>query len=87
MTQAEQIQRSVLRSLHARDLYTERQVNSMQKSLHTAEMHVKSQLAEIGDKQLLKRGLEIRREQLLGIQKGVDDIINDLKSNVDTATL
>ena len=81
MNQAEQIQQAVLRSIHSRDLYTERQVNSMLKSLHTAEMHVKSQLVEIGDKQLLKKGLEIRREQLRGIQKGIDDIISDLKSN------
>ena len=81
MTQAEQIQQAVLRSLHSRDLYTERQVHTMLKSLHTAEMHVKSQLAEIGDKQLLKKGLEIRREQLSGIQKGIDDIISDLKNN------
>jgi len=81
LNQAEQIQQAVLRSLHSRDLYTERQVNSMLKSLHTAEMHVKEQLAEIGDKQLLKKGLEIRREQLRGIQKGIDEIISDLKSN------
>jgi SPP1 gp7 family putative phage head morphogenesis protein len=81
LTQAEKIQQAVLRSLHSRDLYTERQVNTMLKSLHTAEMHVKSQLVEIGDKQLLKKGLEIRREQLRGIQKGIDDIISDLKSN------
>ena len=53
----------------------------MLKSLHTAEMHVKSQLVEIGDKQLLKKGLEIRREQLRGIQKGIDEIISDLKIN------
>ena len=81
MTQAEQIQQAVLRSLHSRDLYTERQVNSMLKSLHTAEMHIKSQLAEIGDKQILKKGLEIRREQLRGIQKGIDEIISDMKNN------
>lgn len=81
LTQAEQIQQAVLRSLHARDLYTERQVNTMLKSLRSAEMHVKSQLAEIGDKQLLKKGLEIRREQLRSIQKGIDDIISDLNSN------
>ena len=81
MTQAEQIQQAVLRSLHARDLYTERQVNTMLKSLQTAEMHVKSQLAEIGDKQILKKGLEIRREQLRGVQKGIDEIISDLKSD------
>ncbi len=79
MNQAEQIQQAVLRSLHSRDLYTEQQVNSMLKSLHTAEMHVKSQLVEIGDKQLLKKGLEVRREQLRGIQKGIDEIISDLK--------
>jgi len=81
LNQAEQIQQAVLRSLHSRDLYTERQVNSMLKSLHTAEMHVKAQLAEIGDKQILKKGLEIRREQLRGIQKGIDEIISDLKNN------
>ena len=81
MNQAQQIQQAVLRSLHSRDLYTERQVNTMLKSLHTAEMHVKSQLAGIGEKKLLKKGLEIRREQLRGIQKGIDDIISDMKSN------
>jgi len=81
LTQAEQIQQAVLRSIHTRDLYTERQVNSMLKSLHTAEMHVKSQLAEIGDKQILKKGLEIRREQLRGIQKGIDEIISNMKNN------
>jgi len=81
LNQAQQIQQAVLRSLHARDLYTEQQVNTMLKSLHTAEMHIKSQLAEIGDKQILKKRLEIRREQLRGIQKGIDEIISDLKSN------
>ena len=53
----------------------------MLKSLQSAEIHVKSHLAEIGDKQILKKGLEIRREQLRGIQKGIDEIISDLKSN------
>ena len=81
MNQAEQIQQAVLRSLHSRDLYTERQVNSMLKVLHTAEMRVKAQLVEIGDKQLLKKGLEVRREQLRGIQKGIDEIISGLKSD------
>lgn len=80
MKQAEQIQQAVLRSLHTRDLYTERQVNAMLKALHSAEMHVKSQLVEIGDKQLLKKGLEIRREQLRGIHQGIDQIISDLKA-------
>ena len=75
MNQAEKIQQAVLRSLHSRDLYTERQVNSMLKSLRTAELHVKSQLVEIGEKKLLKKGLEVRREQLRGIQKGMDGII------------
>ena len=81
MNQAEQIQQAVLRSLHSRDLYTERQVNSMLKVLHTAEMRVKAQLVEIGDKQLLKKGLEVRREQLRGIQKGIDEIISGLKND------
>ena len=81
MTQAEQIQQAVLRSLHSRDLYTERQVNAMLKSLHIAEMHIKSQLAEVGEKQILKKGLEIRREQLRGIHRGIDEIISDLKIN------
>ena len=53
----------------------------MLKSLHTAEMHVKSQLVEIGEKKLLKKGLEIRREQLRGIQKGIYEIISDLKND------
>jgi len=79
LNQAEQIQQAVLRSLHSRDLYTERQVNKMLKSLRTAEMHVKSQLVDIGEKKLLKKGLEVRREQLRGIQKGIDEIIRDLK--------
>ena len=79
MTQAEQIQRAVLRSLHSRDLYIERQVNSMLKVLRTAEMHVKAKLVDIGDTQLLKNGLEIRQEQLRGIQKGIDEIIRDMK--------
>ena len=52
----------------------------MLKALRTAEMHVKSQLVEIGEKKLLKKGLEVRREQLRGIQKGIDEIIRDLKS-------
>ena len=81
MNQAEQIQQAVLRSLHSRDLYSEQQVNSMLKVLRSSEMHIKAQLAEIGDKQILKKGLEIRREQLRGIQKGIDEIISDLKSN------
>ena len=80
LNQAEQIQQAVLRSIHSRDLYTERQVNSMLKVLHTSEMRVKAQLVEIGDKQLLKKGLEVRREQLRGIQKGIDEIISGLKS-------
>ncbi len=79
MNQAEQIQKAVLRSLHARDLYTERQVNSMLKSLRAAEIHIKSQLVEIGEKKLLKKGLEIRQGQLHSIQKGIDEIIKDLK--------
>ena len=53
----------------------------MLKALRTAEMHVKSQLVEIGDKQILKKGLEVRREQLRGIQKGIDEIISGLKSD------
>jgi len=85
LNQAQQIQQAVLRSLHARDLYTERQVNTMLKSLLSTEMLIKSQLAEIGDKQILKKGLEIRREQLRGIQKGIDEIISDQKSNQTVA--
>jgi SPP1 gp7 family putative phage head morphogenesis protein len=80
LNQAEQIQQAVLRSIHSRDLYTERQVNSMLKSLRTAEMHVKSQLVEIGEKKLLKKGLEVRREQLRGIQTGIDEIVRGMKS-------
>ncbi|MDP8237869.1 MAG: minor capsid protein, partial [Candidatus Hatepunaea meridiana] len=46
-----------------------------------AEIHIKSQLVEIGEKKLLKKGLEVRREQLRGIQKGIDGIISDLKKD------
>jgi len=53
----------------------------MLKSLRTAEIHVKSQLVEIGEKKLLKKGLEIRQEQLRGIQKGIDEVISGLKSD------
>ena len=81
MSQAQLIQQAVLRSLHSRDLYTEQQVNSMLKALSTAEMHIKSQLVEIGEKKLLKKGLEVRREQLRGIQKGIDGIIGDLRKD------
>ena len=81
MTQAERIQQAVLRSMHSRDLYTERQVNTMLKALREAEIHIKSQLVEIGEKKLLKKGLEVRREQLRGIQKGIDGIISDLKKD------
>jgi len=79
LNQVEQIQQAVLQSIHSRDLYTERQVNSMLKSLRTAEIHVKVQLVEIGEKKLLKKGLEIRQGQLRSIQKGIDEIIKDLK--------
>jgi len=81
LNQALQIQQAVLRSLHSRDLYTERQVNSMLNVLRTAEVHVKAKLVEIGEKKLLKKGLEIRSEQLQDIQRGIDEIIKDLKSN------
>ena len=80
MNQAEKIQQAVLRSLHSRDLYTERQVHSMLKILHKAELHVKSQLVEIGQKKIVNKGLEVRREQLRGISQGIDAIIRDMKS-------
>ncbi len=36
---------------------------------------------EIGEKKLLKKGHEVRRGQLRGIQQGIDEIISDLKSD------
>ena len=81
MNQAEKIQQAVLRSLHSRDLYTERQVHSMLKILHKAETHVKSQLVEIGQKKIIPKGLEVRREQLRGIQTGIDEIVRNMKND------
>lgn len=80
MNQAERIQRAVLRSIRSRDLYTERQVNAMLKALREADRRVKAELVRIGDGKLLKKGLEVRREQLLGVQKRIDEIVRDLKA-------
>ena len=80
MNQAEKIQKAVLRSLHSRDLYTERQVHTMLNILNKAETHVKSQLVEIGQKKIIPKGLEVRREQLRGIQTGIDAIIRDMRN-------
>ena len=80
MNQAEQIQQAVLRSLHSRDLYTERQVNAMMKTLQKADTYVKAELVRIGDSKVLKKGLEVRKEQLKGIQNQIDGIVRDLKN-------
>jgi len=80
LNQAEQIQQAVLRSLHSRDLYTERQVNAMMKTLQKADTYVKAELVRIGDSKVLKKGLEVRKEQLKGIQNQIDGIVRDLKN-------
>jgi len=80
VTQAERIQQSVLRSIHSRDLYTEQQVNAMLKVLREADQRVKAELVRIGDGTLLKKGLEVRREQLRGVQQRIDEIVRDLKA-------
>ena len=80
MNQAEQIQQAVLRSIHSRDLYTEQQVNAMLKVLREADRRVKTELVRIGDGTLLKKGLEVRREQLRGVQQRIDEIVRDLKA-------
>ena len=80
MTQAERIQQAVLRSIHSRDLYTEQQVNVLLKVLREADQRVKAELVRIGDGTLLKKGLEVRREQLRGVQQRIDEIVRDLKA-------
>ena len=80
MTQAEHIQQAVLRSIHSRDLYTEQQVNAMLKTLRGAERQIKTELVRIGDGTLLKKGLEVRRDQLRGIHYRIDEIVRDLKT-------
>jgi len=81
MTQGEKIQAAVLKSLLSRDLYSEQQVNAMLKALSEAETRVKAELVRIGDGTLLKKGLEVRREQMKGIQQRIDEIVRDLKAN------
>ena len=80
MNQAERIQQVVLRSMHSRDLYTERQVNEMMKTLQKADTYVKAELVRFGDSKVLKKGLEVRREQLRGIHYRIDEIVRDLKT-------
>ncbi len=80
MNQVERIQLAVLRSIRSRDLYTERQVNAMLKALREADRRVKAELVRIGDGTLLKKGLEVRREQLRGVQRRIDEIVRDLKT-------
>jgi len=80
VTQAERIQQAVLRSIHSRDLYTEQKVNAMLKALREADRRVKAELVRIGDGTLLKKGLEVRREQLRGVQGRIDEIVRDLKA-------
>jgi len=81
LNQAERIQAAVLKSLQARDLYGEQKVNAMLKVLSEAETRVKAELVRIGDGTLLKKGLEVRREQLKGVQQRIDEIVRDLKAN------
>jgi len=81
LTQAEQIQAAVLKSIHTRDLYGERQLNAMLKALSEAETRLKAELARIGEGTLLKKGLDVRREQLRGVQGRIDEIVRDLKAN------
>ncbi len=53
----------------------------MLKALSEADIGVKAELARIGEGTLLKKGLEVRREQLRGVQGRIDEIVRDLKSN------
>ena len=66
--------------MHSRDLYTERQVNAMLKVLRKSDTYVKGELVRIGDSKVLKKGLEVRKEQLKGIQNQIDGIVRDLKN-------
>ena len=66
--------------MYSRDLYTERQVNAMLKVLRKSDTYIKAELVRIGDSKVLKKGLEVRKEQLKGIQNQIDGIVRDLKN-------
>ncbi len=52
----------------------------MVKTLQKADTYVKAELVRIGDSKVLKKGLEVRKEQLKGIQNQIDGIVRDLKN-------
>ena len=82
LPQADRIRIAIENSLKSRDLYTEQQVTQMLKALKQAEKNVKAELVRIKERSIISKGLEIRRSQLQGIQKEIDDIVEDLKKQM-----
>ena len=78
LPQAERIRIAIKNSLNSRDLYTEKQVKQMLEALKQAESNVKAELVRLKEKSIISKGLEIRRSQLQGIQKEIDDIAEEL---------
>ena len=81
-SQKERIRQAVMRSVQARDLYTEQQVKKMLSALKQAENGVKAELLRIKEKSIISKGLEVRRSQLTGIQNEIDAITRDLKKEM-----
>ena len=77
MTQAEKIAEAVLKSLAAREAYSDLQVQNMLKALQEADTRIKAELLRIKEKSIISKGLEVRRSQLQGIQKEIDSITRD----------
>ena len=82
VSQKERIRQAVMRSVQSRDLYTKQQVKNMLSALKQAENGVKAELLRIKEKSIISKGLEIRRSQLVGIQKEIDAITRDLKKEM-----
>ena len=82
LPQAERIRIAIENCLNSRDLYTEQQIKQMLRALKEAEKSVKAELVRIKERSIISKGLEIRRSQLQGIQKEIDDIAGDLKKRM-----
>ena len=81
-SQKERIRDAVMRSVRSRDLYTEQQVKKMLSALRQAENGVKAELLRIKERSIISKGLEVRRSQLVSIQREIDSIIRDLRKEI-----
>ncbi len=86
LPQADRIRIAIENSLNSRDLYIEQQVTQMLEALKQAEKNVKAELVRIKERSIISKGLEIRRSQLQGIQKEIDDIAGDLNKQMSLIT-